>query len=484
VRALLLLLLCSCTILFDPSKAKTKGCPDSPAGCPALSNATAACADTSCQYSCVEHFIDGNSDLQKPGSDGCELDCTGGQAPQNPASLTAVVGAASGQVDWSFPISATGVAKYKLCVAPPGGADVCVNVDAASCSGGTCTQTTTGHADNVRVTGRVVGVDSCGREGTIPNLPTVSTTPLDTSDSTKWTLDPSCANSTYDAVGGQLSLEQPMDTCTASLVAGDDQWTDCTIDADIKYGVTAGKISGGLAIHVSGTGYRMGAFAPAETTDGTVFSSLTRRLQSSMSDAFVASSIHGASQTALTHLRLVSHQGLISLSEGPNAGSLTEVLRFPDPQQKPGRLGIAGFASGRFEITNFRVSTASDLPATGPTSLALDFADGGPGPLTRPAGANLSYGACPAFAASAGCDGGCEPAASARCVHVQHGLLDGTSLSFDLPRGIDVTGPWSISMKMALTPDAGSLYPQLLKSQQGTLLEAGFTGWAGPISGL
>ena len=102
--------------------------------------------------------------------------------------------------------------------------------------------------------------------------------------------------------------------------------------------------------------------------------------------------------------------------------------------------------SGRFEITNFRVSTASDLPATGPTSLALDFADGGPGPLTRPAGANLSYGACPAFAASSGCDGGCEPAASARCVHVQHGLLDGTSLSFDLPRGIDVTGRWSISI--------------------------------------
>jgi hypothetical protein len=64
-----------------------------------------------------------------------------------------------------------------------------------------------------------------------------------------------------------------------------------------------------------------------------------------------------------------------------------------------------------------------------------------------------------------------------------HGLVDGTSLAFDLPTGIDVNAPWSMSMKLAITPDAGSVLPQALKSQQGALLQA-FSGWGGNVSGL
>lgn len=486
MRALPLLVLCSCTIIFNPDKAKTKGCPDSPAGCPALSNATASCADTSCQYSCVEHFVDGNADLQKAGSDGCELDCTSGQAPQNPASLTAVVGAASGQVDWSFPISATGVAKYKLCVAPPGAAEVCVNVDAASCTGGTCTQSTTGHADNVRVTGRVVSVDSCGREGTIPNLPTVSTTPLDTNDPSKWTHDPSCANSTYDVVGGQLSLDQQNNFCTSSLVTGDDQWADFTLDGDLRYGPSSGNAVGGLALHVSGTGFRMGAMVGQEVSGGSFMTSLTRRLQSNGGDQPVASSMHGATPMGTTHLRVIAHQGVISLLEGPNVSSLQEVLRFPDGLQKPGRVGIASLNQGRIEVTNFRVSTTSDLPPLGPTSAVLDFSDGGPPPFAKVTGTNVWFEACPPFDAGTGCDGGCLPASGSKCMHVQQPALGGNYLSFDLPIGLDVNTPWSVSLKFAVNPDAGAtVYPQAIKSEQGTMLEAAaFNGWAANISGM
>ncbi len=480
-----LVALAGCSVLFDPGKAAPKKCPGSAAQCPALPNATASCADAVCQYSCADHFVDANGDLSQASSDGCELDCTSGQPPENPAELVATVGAAAGEVDWSFPTSASAVPKYKLCVTPPGGAEVCVNVDPATrCAMGTCQQSTTGHVDNLRVTGRVVAVDTCGREGAAASAPAVSATPLDTSDPTKWTHDPGCVMSSYGAVGGQLSLEQTGDTCASSLVAGDEQWSDFTLDGDLKFGVVGNNIAGGMALFVNGSGYRMGALSAPDTAQNGQLSALTRRLPASNADVWVATSVHGASRTGTTHLRVISHQGVISWLEGPDASSLTELIRFPEGPRL-GKLGIAAAGTGRVEVTNFRVTTTSALPPLGATSSSFDFASGGPPPGTHTLGSNLTYGACPAFSPGPTCDGGCLPNPGSMCAHVQRIVLDYTSLSFDLPTGVDVTAPWRLSLKVAMTPDAGNFAPNVLWTTSGGLLEsAPFGNWTQPVAGL
>ena len=253
----LCILLSGCSIVFNPDKAPSVLCPTSPASCPAVTHAIAGCSDADCKYSCADNFVDADGDLTATSTNGCELDCGVGSAPENPESLTAKVGSRAGTIEWSFP-DVFGVARYRFCTSLVGALDSCDPVP--ECAMGTCTVTTTGHPDNARVSGKVLSIDTCGREGTMPTAATISATPLDLSSPGGWTLEKSCAGSTSSVLGGQLAIENPMGTCTSSLVAGDELWGDFTIDADLRYsGTPTDSISGGIALLSNGTGHRMGA---------------------------------------------------------------------------------------------------------------------------------------------------------------------------------------------------------------------------------
>ncbi len=481
--AALLLALAGCSLLFDPSKAPPRGCPATAAACPALPNATAACADDVCAYSCDQDYVDANGDLQQGTSDGCEQTCAQGAAPENPAALVATVGAAAGEVEWTFPASPSAVTRYALCTAATGGSEVCLALEPpGACAAGICRATTTGHPDNVRVTGRVTSADVCGRSGSAATAPTVGATPLDTSTPARWTHEKSCPAGLFDAVGGKLVLEQPALGCASTLVAGDELWGDFTIDADLAWSPTGGQgIAGGLALHVNGTGHRLMAVSFPETANVDEVSQLRQRL--SGAEKAVAASIRGGTFGSTTHLRVVSRQGVVSWLEGPSAASLTEIVRWPDSQRRTGRVGIAAWGNGRIEVTNFRVSTAGALPARGDTALSVDLSGGSLPPQTRPrVPVAVALEPCPALPAAPGCDGGCVPAGGSRCVHLARGGLLYPSFLFDLPAGIDVRAPWHLSMRFALAPDAGSSFPSVMASTQGGLMGAGT--WAAPAGGL
>jgi hypothetical protein len=130
--------------------------------------------------------------------------------------------------------------------------------------------------------------------------------------------------------------------------------------------------------------------------------------------------------------------------------------------------------SGQAQFRNFRVSTRAAFPApAGPTSASYNFASGQFPPrwkaeqsVPRPP----TVKPCPAFGEAVGCDGGCAPAVGSNCVQVSHQLNVGGTALFDLPLGIDVTRPWSMSARVA-AGDAGFSNAQLVSTMFGGLLD-------------
>ena len=470
-----------CSVLFDPAKAVAKACPASPAACAVVANATAACEAEACRYSCESGFVDANGDLDAAQGDGCELSCSTGTRPQNPAALTARVGARPGEIEWSFPAATPAPARYQLCTALTGAPEVCAPVALASCAG-TCQLTTTGHPDNLRVTGKVLSVDLCGREGSLASAPTASATSLDTTQATGWVVEKSCPASTFTAVGGQLAIENLAAGCTTSVVAGDELWGDFTLDADLRYsGLVGDNFLGGLVFHVNGTGHRMSALATPNTSTANELSFLTQRKMTM--EKVVAASIVGGAPGSLTHLRVTSQGGVISVSLGPDGSRLVEALRWSDAESHTGKLGIGAVGAGRAELTNFRVTTPGTLPPRGPVSVFIDFADGGFPLTTRP---RLPMATrvvpCPALPPGVRCDGGCVPAPTSKCAHIERVGFSFPNVVVDLPAGIDAREPWSLSFRFAAAPDGGGAFPTPVNSTQGALLAT--NTWFTPTRGV
>lgn len=341
------------------------------------------------------------------------------------------------------------------------------------CTSGSCSVTTTGHPDNTRVSGKVVTVDTCGREGSTASAATVSATPLDTSSPAGWTLEKSCPASTSSVLGGQLAIENPMGVCTSSMVAGDELWGDFTIDADLRYSGTASDaLNAGLAFLSNGTGHRMAALALQPTSGANELSYLSQRKNNT--EKFVAGSIIGASPTGqLTHLRVTSKGGVISFSHGPDEQRLVEVLRWSDGIPRTGKLGMGLVGAGRAELTNFRVTTPGTLPTGSPTSVSIDFADGGfPSTVRQKLPLALRIEPCPALPSSVRCDGGCLPNPTSNCAHVERVGLSFPNFVVDLPAGVDVRQPYSLSVRFAVAPDGGGSFPTPISSTQGAVLAA------------
>lgn len=467
---ILCIMVSGCSVLFDPVKAP--GC-----SCPALPNAVAACADSNCSYSCSSNFVDGNGDLAEASSDGCELDCSGGAPPANPAALTARVGARAGEIEWSFPASPA-AARYRFCTAPENCDPVPV------CTAGSCSVSTTGHPDNTRVSGTVLSIDTCGRVGSMATAATVIATPLDLSSPAGWTLEQSCPASTSSVLGGQLAIENPMGVCTSSLVAGDELSGDFTLDADLRFSGTApDSLLAGFAFLQNGTGHRMAALVAQSSNNlSNELSVLTQRKNNT--EKSVAGSIAGASPAgALTHLRVTVKGNVVSFSHGPDEQRLVEVLRWSDGVSRTGKLGMGLAGAGRAELTNFRVTTPGTLPTGSPTSVFIDFADGGfPSTVRQKLPQALRIEDCPSLPASARCDGGCLPSPTSKCAHVERAGLSFPNFVVDLPAGVDVRAPYSLSVRFAVAPDGGGSFPAPISSTQGALLSAGT--WFMPTRGL
>lgn len=394
----------------------------------------------------------------------------GARAPLNPESLAATVGEA-GVIEWSWPAVAA-AASYALCTSVVGGQETCRSLaPTEGCGQGTCTARDEGLALGVRLTARVQSVDDCALAGDVTSAPRASATPISTADNgAGWILQASCSNTTTNIAGGLLSIEQSGQGCVTSFVTGDELWDDFTIEADVRVSPVGGDgIAAGLALHTNATGHRLLALANGATYAGLDASQL--RVRDGTVERVVATSIRALDGTGgFTHFRLTSSRGVISWQLGQGA-TQREVLRWPDTSPHAGRLGIAASGAGRIEVQNFTVRTGASLPLEGPSTLRLDFADGGWETKTRLSGvSSLAVVPCPAY--DAGCSEGCGPAApGTQCALLSRvGLgLGYPLLGFDLPVGLDARRAWQLDVSFATPPDATG-YAVVLDSAQGGLL--------------
>src|SRR5437879_1357030 len=81
-----------CSLLYDPAKAPLPRCPVGPDACPAVPNAVAACAGSTCQYSCASGFADFDGNLAAVGSNGCEVSCSALEPLPIPSGVAATAG--------------------------------------------------------------------------------------------------------------------------------------------------------------------------------------------------------------------------------------------------------------------------------------------------------------------------------------------------------------------------------------------------------
>lgn len=480
---LLAVWLSGCSVLFDPSKVDSglPACPSSPAGCPARANATASCSGSACAYACAQGFADSDGDLADGGATGCERDCTSAVAPSNPPFLVAGVGA-SGTVQFAWLEATPPPDAYKLC--PIADAGPCTLVPRAACAGGVCGPPAigqvTGLTDNARYEATVVGANACGQLGAPPTR--TSYTPINGQSKFGYQIDSACNATITDIGSGVLQVAQNGFNCATIFQTGDDQWGDGTAEVDMNLAQATRPDAVGLAMQTStSTGHVVAASSTLR--DLGECSEIWSREGTGLPSKGASSVYCPPANTWIT-LRLTASGGTFSMSAGPQGGPLREVLRWPSPiPGAPTRKGRVGFFLYSFWpgnkqalFRNFRLLSRAETSPPAPTSVAYSIpAPGFPSDWRVHQGDALDAVAlgCPStFLAASNCalGSGCAPAAGSNCIHLRHVNATGGAAYFDLPVGIDVTQPYSLSMRLAATP-GGYTNPQLVATTHGPLLD-------------
>lgn len=459
-----LLALAGCTLLYEPSKQLSPACPQPPT-CAARAN---ACADSACRFTCSPGFADLDGDLNvATGSTGCEARCDGAAPAAHPAQLTATAGAASGALRWDWPSSA-GAAVYRLCR----GSRCAVLAADAVCAQGQCSTTTTDDVDGVRVEGQVEALGRCGEGPAAAGAPRASQVPFAFLSTAGWTTTAFFCSPQLAVAGGALAITQtPL--CASYLLVGDGEARDGTLEVEVRFDSALGTNALlGLVLRAGQSERLVALTAPLAAGD-----ELSTQLRVSP-DRTVAKASAAPPFDTFWRLKLVASGEVVSLSLGPDAASLREALRWYDPAPAPGRLGLAvlsvGLASVRAEFRGLTVSSATELPASGPRSIRVDFADLPDAGVRLRSAPQLEFLPCPA---AAGCDAGCAPAPGTRCVKAGRSGFFNPGVAVDLPTGLDTRKPWSASLRFLLPSDAGVNAGTVISGAFGPLLGTNGKAW-------
>ncbi len=474
--AMLLVVLSSCSVLFDPTKVPLSGCPTTAERCSTPANARAICQASACAFECFEGFRDADGVADT----GCEASCAVLAAPAS-LNVTSVTDGTS--LSWAFSAVAN-AASYRLCTGVAAGTPTCVTVAPSDCTDGTCRAQTSGHPSKAQISGQVQAVNGCQAASSETRATgfTVRTTDL-----LSWTSDSNCMPMAT-ASGDVLSIEQqPFCLGTASI--GDQTWRSGTFEVELRpAGSLGANILAGL-VFSSGT-RREGVLLGPETAGINEGGTVLREANNSVFWRWQATSGAVLSPDVWNTVRVVLRDRLWSISVGRSPETLREVIRYHDDgnTQDGWRLGLHALTpalivlSGRMEFRNLTVSTSAELPATGPTSRAWSFTTSGTLPPVRArGGSTLRYEPCPAFPAATACTSntGCTPNGGT-CARLTTGQ---SSLTFDLPTGLDTQRAWNLRFRFAGAADGGFFNGTIASGASGTLLEPE-NAWDGGVRGL
>ncbi|MDP1916727.1 MAG: hypothetical protein Q8L14_10795 [Myxococcales bacterium] len=478
--AVLLGLLSSCSVLFDPSMVALSGCPTTAERCSTPANARAICQASACAFECFEGFRDADGVADT----GCEASCAVLAAPAS-LNVTSVTDGTS--LTWAFSAVAN-AASYRLCTGVAAGTPTCVTVSPSDCTGGTCRVQTTGHPLKAQVSGQVQTANGC-QASSAETRATGFT--VRTNEVIPWTSDSACMPMVSTA-GDVLSVEQNA-FCVGSAAVGDEQWRGGTFEVELRpTGVLGANVMGGL-VFSNGT-RRIGLALGPTTVPVTEGATVLRESKSNGPWRFLATSGVALTPDEWNRVRVVIKDGVWSISVGRGPEPLREVLRYVDGASaaEPWRVGLHTltpnlFASGRIEFKNFTLSTATEFPSTGATAQAWAFEPAGPRPAARVSGApgtNIRFESCPAFPAATACSSttSCAPDGGV-CARLVKNALGGGSMIFDVPPGLDTRAAWSVRFRFAGAADGGFNGGAIASSPSGVLLEPE-NGWDGGVRGL
>lgn len=463
--------LTGCSLIFDPSKVASSGCPVTPERCSPPDHARAVCADSACSFECLEGFRDADGLPEN----GCEATCA---LLVSPGSLTVTSRPDGTSLDWAFPIVANAKA-YRLCTSVAAGAPTCVTVEVSSCGASTCQAQTTGHPTRVQVFGQVQALNACDA----PSAEAMATGFTQrTAELTSWGSDSSCMP--MPSVSGDVLAVEQSAFCSGSAPFGEELWRSGTFEVELRPAGMLGPNAMGGLVFSSGT-RRIGVLIGVQTIPVGQGSTIVRESRNSAAWQFLATSGSALVPDQWNRLRVVVKGEVWSVSLAKPNEPLREVLRYHDSASTnaPWRPGLHVltpnlFAAGRMEFRNLTTSSSDELPPTGPSSQSWTFSVAGAQPAVRTTGTvgtQLRYEPCPGFPAATACTGQtmCTPAAGATCARVSKGAISGGTLTFDLPTGLDTRQPWNLRFRFAPAADGGfSPGAALAFAAQGALLES------------
>ncbi len=470
-----LALLSGCSVLFDPSKVAVSGCPASAERCSTPANARAICQAAACAFECFEGFRDADG----VADNGCEASCAVLAAPAN-FNVTSVTDGTS--LSWTFSAVAN-AASYRLCTSVAAGMPTCVTVAPGDCTGGSCRAQTTGHPGRARVSGQVQAINGC--ESASPEVRATGFT-VRTTELLSWSSDSNCMPMATSS-GDVLSVEQAP-FCLGTATLGDETWRSGTFEFELRpAGSLGGNILAGL---VFSSGTRREGVLLGPTAGINEGGTLLRESNNSVFWRSQATSGAVLVPDVWNRVRVVLKDDLWSISLGRSSETLREVIRYHDDgtTTEGWRLGLHSLTpalillSGRMEFRNLTVSTATELPSPGPTTQTWSFSTTGPQPPVREQGGNnLRYEGCPSFPAAPACTSitGCTPDAGT-CARLTRGP---TSLTFDLPTGLDTQRTWNVRFRFAGAADGGFFNGTIASGASGPLLEPE-NAWDGGVRGL
>jgi hypothetical protein len=410
--ALIVLLLSSCSVLFDPAKVKCQQAPAVATG---------------------------------------PLDGIAGDG----TSLT---------FEWPAMPRDSGIGGYRVCIgADPNVTGPCRSLAPDRCDAGLCAVTfdgpDAGLKYNTRVFAKLFGLDACNDPSDPGAAPLVSLTPVNGNflDKQGMTLLAACDAGVLVDGGGVLTLTEVdnVNSCISAIGVGDDLWRSSTLDVEVRtYGAALAGVAERVPVFNDPASQRV-AVLLTPNTDSADAVAVSQRIPPGP-DVAVATSVTTVPDGVWRALRVTAVDAGVSVSLGDVGMPPAEILRWTDPSPVAGSFGLAlvGFGFGNVNVKadfrNLRIRTSATLPTGGPTSASWTFS--GTTGLNGVRRSNATPMTCPTYPAATGCASAsmCQPNPGSLCLELNPGFLRGSFASVDMPIGIDPAKPWHVKFKVGV----------------------------------
>ncbi len=463
------LLLCACSLLYEPTLVPVTECFDDAAACGTRAQANASCVDKKCVFRCASGFVDADQDLTGgPQSNGCEASCAGKPKPVAPKSLRAIAGEKPNVVALEFESPAERPPAFRVCRS--GGAGACVDFEQRTvCQELRCRAEL--EVNNVAgFEWTLQAVDACGALSDVTPKERVFASALSLSSQDGWIIETNC-QTRRAAFSKEFGLQFSQDNfCVTSIVSASDQWSDVTVLLKLKIDTlfsTAPQV-GAVVRSTSGDESFIGTTKPADDFDSDP--SKMQRVRGFLPQPLV-SSIVGVPRDTSVWLALTASGSVLRLSQSD--ASLTErpMAWWTGTMPVAGRIGVTMVLAGSATIESMlAISPGLASPSAGKRDERWSFPQAVIPPSVRiqPETANKAV-SCPNFPSGA-CENGvaCAPQTDSKCLEFERSFIAYPYASFAQPLGIDTSQDWTLRFHLAVASDSKAL--GLLKLAQGDVL--------------